>query len=433
MTHFIKTILQLEDPNLIFDADKTEKKAYKGIQSLFFYAKLCPDKACCPHCQNNSNLVRNGSKASRITLVSVSGLPAYLILKKQRYVCKACQKSFTAQSPIVDRDSFISNRVKQLIMDKATEVLTKKYIAKISHVSDHTVARVIKEKAKPLRQRPLDSLPKHLAFDEFKSVKSVENAMSFIMINNETHRLVDIVADRKISHLSDYFLKFSLEDRQAVETVCIDMYQPYMRLIESTFPNAKIILDRFHLIQALNRELNRYRIKVMNGCKHKNPRLYNKFKRYWRLFLLSPDQLKSGEYMSFPLFDWMTNTDYIVEYLLSKDESLKATYYTVHQLSEAIRNNRFDQFQTVLHLSLQSKKLGKGLKRVLRSFKKYLKYVGNTFDYPHISNGPIEGFNNKIKVLKRQAYGYRNYKNFRDRILLTTKLYLPKQEKTQVV
>lgn len=56
--------------------------------------------------------------------------------------------------------------------------------------------------------------------------------------------------------------------------------------------------------------------------------------------------------MSFPLFDWMTNTDYIVEYLLSKDESLKATYYTVHQLSEAIRNNRFNQFQTVLQFSL---------------------------------------------------------------------------------
>lgn len=125
-------------------------------------------------------------------------------------------------------------------MDKATEVLTKKYIAKISHVSDHTVARVIKEKAKPLRQRPLDSLPKHLAFDEFKSVKSIENAMSFIMINNETHRLVDIVADRKINYLSDYFLKFSLEDRQAVETVCIDMYQPTCALLNQLFLTLKL-------------------------------------------------------------------------------------------------------------------------------------------------------------------------------------------------
>lgn len=50
----------------------------------------------------------------------------------------------------------------------------------------------------------------------------------------------------------------------------MDMYTPYMEVVRGVFPNAKIIIDRFHLVQALNRELNKLRIEVMNA----NP-LYN--------------------------------------------------------------------------------------------------------------------------------------------------------------
>ncbi|PMC79457.1 hypothetical protein CJ191_06310, partial [Aerococcus viridans] len=65
-----------------------------------------------------------------------------------------------------------------------------------------------------------------------------------------------------------------------------------------------------------------------------------------------------------------------------------------------------------------------GLKRVLRTFIKLQRFIGNTFKYKHLTNGRIEGLNNKIKVFKRIAYGYRNFQNFRTRILLTNKLYL---------
>ncbi|WP_392450424.1 transposase [Staphylococcus massiliensis] len=54
----------------------------------------------------------------------------------------------------------------------------------------------------------------------------------------------------------------------------------------------------------------------------------------------------------------------------------------------------------------------------------------NTLNHPMITNGPIEGINNKIKLLKRNAYGYRNYANFRDRILLMSRLYKLRQRKT---
>ncbi|WP_211236681.1 transposase, partial [Atopobacter phocae] len=69
--------------------------------------------------------------------------------------------------------------------------------------------------------------------------------------------------------------------------------------------------------------------------------------------------------------------------------------------------------------------LPKSLKTVLRTFKHYNTYIQNTFIYPQLTNGPIKGLNNKIKVLKRNAYGYRNYSHFKNRILLMMRLYAP--------
>ena len=80
-------------------------------------------------------------------------------------------------------------------------------------------------------------------------------------------------------------------------------------------------------------------------------------------------------------------------------------------------------------LTVNSKQLSDGLNRVLQTFKKLLPYIQNTCEYPTLSNGPIEGINNKIKVLKRNAYGYSSFTHFRNRILLMSKLFTPTTKK----
>ncbi|MGY3725500.1 transposase [Granulicatella balaenopterae] len=69
--------------------------------------------------------------------------------------------------------------------------------------------------------------------------------------------------------------------------------------------------------------------------------------------------------------------------------------------------------------------ISEGLRRIIRTFTKLSLHIENTFYYPKYTNGPIEGLNNKIKVLKRNAYGYRNYTHFKARIFLMMKLYVP--------
>ena len=70
-----------------------------------------------------------------------------------------------------------------------------------------------------------------------------------------------------------------------------------------------------------------------------------------------------------------------------------------------------------------------GLKRVLKSFRNFLPEIMNALNHPGRSNGPIEAINNNIKVLKRIAYGYRNFYNFRNRILIKFKLLAKKKHR----
>ncbi|WP_278319704.1 transposase [Garciella nitratireducens] len=108
------------------------------------------------------------------------------------------------------------------------------------------------------------SLPKHLCFDEFKSVKSAAGSMSFLFCDSTSRNIVDIVEDRRLHVLKNYFLRYSKKARLSVKTIVIDMYSPYISLIKVLFPKAKIIIDTFHIVQLFSRALNKTRIKIMN-------------------------------------------------------------------------------------------------------------------------------------------------------------------------
>lgn len=431
MKNFILSVLQIKENNIDFTHTAVEEVVHKGIKSLFITAKLTYDPPHCPECgciNAQFNIVKNGTRASRITLPHISGLPAFLKLAKQRYLCKACGHSFTAETQIVDRHCHISTRTRQWIAHQCNQRLTEQYISEMASVSTTTVRRVIDQTAQAIRQRPTHALPQHLSFDEFKSVKSVDSAMSFIFCDAVSHRVIDIVEDRKQSALMRYFLRYDRSARYRVKTVTIDMYAPYINVVQACFPNAKLIIDPFHLVQALNREVNRTRIRVMNQYRHTDRPLYNKFKRYWKLLLKHPKHLSRTEYKKYRLFqEWKTSHG-IVKYLLDVDNTLDSNHEYAHALAEALKNGNIGQFNALVHTA-PAQPLSPGMRRVLRTFKKYSEYITHTLEYPTLTNGPIEGINNSIKTLKRVAFGYRNFAHFRDRILLMTRLYQPESKR----
>ncbi|HEA0046732.1 TPA: transposase, partial [Staphylococcus aureus] len=220
MFNIILESFDLEDKNIVFEG-KLEKIEYKGRRCFFYYAKLIYTPEVCPHCDcknMNGNLIKNGTKTSRITMPKISEYPAYIMLSKQRFKCKTCERYFTAETPEVDKYCYISRRTRKSVINKSSEIRSEKSIAKSCSISGTTVSRIINEAAQSLHQSPYSALPEHIMMDEFKSVKNVSGKMSFIYADAQTHHIIDVVEDRRISELKKYFYRFSLEDRKQVKT-----------------------------------------------------------------------------------------------------------------------------------------------------------------------------------------------------------------------
>ena len=100
-----------------------------------------------------------------------------------------------------------------------------------------------------------------MSWDEFGFKKG---DLVFIAQNYETNELITILDNRRQTTIRNYFLKYPLEDRQKVQFITMDMSGAYIPLARRLFPNAKIVLDRFHIIQHLGRAFLKTRIAIMN-------------------------------------------------------------------------------------------------------------------------------------------------------------------------
>ena len=79
--------------------------------------------------------------------------------------------------------------------------------------------------------------------------------------------LIDIFEDRSLNSLPEYFSRFSLEARNNLKYICMDMYSPYISLVKSIFPESEIVLDKFHIVNLVSRAFNQTRISIMNSLK----------------------------------------------------------------------------------------------------------------------------------------------------------------------
>lgn len=161
--------------------------------------------------------------------------------------------------------------------------------------------------------------------------------MSFHMCDGITGKTIDIVEDRRLDNLIKYFFYYDYKARNCVQFIIIDMYSPYVSLIKKMFPNAKIIIDKFHLTQLISRSLNKTRISVMN----KNKKHYRKLKRYWRLILKSKDELDISKWKKYTCFEHLMTQSDIVDYLINIDKELKQTYLIYQDILYSFKANNF--------------------------------------------------------------------------------------------
>ncbi len=128
---------------------------------------------------------------------------------------------------------------------------TKQRKEVLSYVQDNYILDLLNIKDENIKLYK-NYLPEILSFDEFKSVKSADGAMSFHMVDGKTGKTIDIVEDRRLSNLIKYFGYYSHKARSKVKLIVIDIYSPYISLIQKMFPDADIIIDKFHLTQLIS-------------------------------------------------------------------------------------------------------------------------------------------------------------------------------------
>ena len=414
----ILDLLNIKDKNIklidnFYKMEKIDNIDYKIIEAKLSYEPLYCSKCGCVF-DENSTYEKNGFKTSDILMLDVANYGCILRLHKQRFICHSCNKKFFATTKIVDEGCFISNQVKYAIALELKNKISEKDIAKRYRVSPNTVERIIDSyyETKKLYKH---HLPEVLSFDEFKSVKSADGAMSFHMVDGKTGKTIDIVEDRRLNSLLTYFSYYTHKARSKVKLIVIDMYSPYISLIKVMFPNAEIIIDKFHLTQLISTALNKTRVMLMK----KDKKNYNKLKRYWRLILKPRNELDISKWRKYRCFDSLMTQQDVVNYLINTSEKLRQTYEVYQNILSAIQSN--DYLELKKALNTQNDKISNYMKTSIKTLKKYLPYIKNTLSNPY-HNGFVEGNNNFIKVIKRIAFGFRSFRRFKARIMICKNL-----------
>ncbi|EOS7927081.1 ISL3 family transposase, partial [Enterococcus hirae] len=256
------------------------------------------------------------------------------------FKCKTCQRTFVADTSVAEKHCFISQKVRWSVVTRLKENTSMTEIARQKNISTSSVYRVMKRFYRPLNPFK-QTLPKVLCFDEFKSVRSVASAMSFIMMDGQGHELLDIVENQRLPYLERYFSRFSLATRKNVEFIVIDMYAPYVSLVKKLFPNAQLIIDRFHIVQHIGRTFLNHRVKETNARLKSTSQyqrgLGKKMKRYWKLLQKEEAKLNDEKRVWRASFkDYLTESE-IVDRLLATCPNLRQGYQLYQDVLYAVK------------------------------------------------------------------------------------------------
>lgn len=425
MTHtdYTKKILNIEDENIYFYDDCLEIKEIKGIKTKLFHGYLTYTPEYCPRCgcvnEGFNDIIKwNFKRNCKIKVTKVANYNTILLLDKQRFFCKNCNRTFIASTNIVDFHKQISNDTKLSIILDLMNKGSEKDISKRNNVSTNSTNRILNEISNDTIIKNNGLLPEILGIDEFSATKDTISKLAFIIVDQTNKNIFDINNSKNSLDIDKYFRNYSKRERDKVKFITLDLYKPYYKLMHSLFRNAILIPDRFHIVIQVRNALDKTRIKF---CIKSNPN-YTKLKKYWKLILKDKRQLDKDNKKYQKCFNKEMSQYDIVNYLLNTNEELYETYQIYQYILYSIDIRNKDIFLSII--KGKNLKVSKYMKKALKTFKNMKEYILNAFDYEY-SNGIIEGTNNLIKQIKHTACGYRKFKHLKARIMLIKGLLNP--------
>ena len=393
-------MIQLRKNNItdLLDLQEAIVDKEKYSKNLIEVWISCPVKVhVCPCCKEKTSRIHDYYLRS-FNHISVGKRNTRIYYKQRRYLCTNCGKRFAEKNSFIEKFYRHSNEVVNSVFDDLTDIRNFSQIGKDNNMSAQNVIRLM-SKFMPIFHNTTH-LPEAIGIDEFRG-NAGGNKFQVAITDLKTHKVIDVISTRSGEALRHFFKNIS--NAKQVKLVAMDLSMFFKNIIQEAFPNAKIVADTFHFTRLMHWALDNVRKDVQKGLP-KDMRLY--FKHSKSVLHRRINELDMDKYQQ-------------LSRMLEYDENLRWAYSIVQMLFQVIdEKNPYKKVMLFKEFMTYSSKCDlPEFNKHLQTYFKWHKYIINSF-YTNYSNGITEGLNTKIKTLKRISFGFRNFKNFRLRILM---------------
>jgi len=355
-------------------------------------------KAQCPRCGQTTPKVHDRRKQSKQDR-AIRDKPVFLHLVKRRFRCLWCGKVFSEPDDVFGIRRRSSRRFREHLGQEGFNQTISR-LARKEGVGQGLVRRCVTEEAgKNLIRDGTSETPEFIGVDEFAVKKG--HIFNTVVCDIKGKRVMAVLEGKGSSRLAGYLS--SLPEPHRVKAVAIDMHSPFRDAVRKSLPEAKVVADKFHVIRHFNQALDKARFSDQ-GEGLKTGRRRELFKNRFTL-LKAEERLTDADKKKLTPIFWaypeVRNAWQIKENLRRcyKATTRQEAELELTELEDRIDRSPFKRFKS-LHPTI----------------REWREAILNYLDYP-ITNGFVEGKNNRIKTIKRMAYGYRNTANLGLRIL----------------
>jgi len=352
---------------------------------------------CCPSC-GKSHLRSKGRYLRQVRHEDIGMRPCMLVLEAHKWLCQDCGRHFRQRFTGIQPCQRSSEAFQHSIYLQHLDGINRSRLGRREGIGAATVERYFERGLqRQFAEWHPQECPKILGIDEHFFTRKKGYATTLCDLRN--HKIYDVVLGRSELSLEAYMT--SLKGKDQVQIVAMDLSATYRALVRKYFPQAQILADRFHVIRLVNhhflncwRELdpvgsrNRGLLKLMRHHQH----------------TLSPEQvLKLEVYLAqWPAFKAIYQfKQNLAELLCKRSRSRKQCHKLVHRLFAAIAELKTCPMPQLVQLG-----------QTLFSWKEEIALMWRFTR----NNAITEGFHNKMELINRQAYGFRNFENYRMRV-----------------
>jgi transposase len=353
---------------------------------------------CCPHCKQQTFSCYD-SMRRLIEDMPMSGKRVFLDLPIFRLYCSTCKKVLTEYLTFLQPYQRYTNRFIHFIHHLCA-ISTVKEVSEMTGLHWNSVQRIDQQYLETHLNHSKWEDIKTLCIDEV-SYKKHHHYLTIIS-DCETGQIIEIIEGRSYQNVAKVLKKIKRKARLKIKWVSVDLWKPYLKIIHQYFPNAQIVLDKFHLIGQLNKAIDTIRKDEQMTQEGEGRRILKNSR--W-LFLYGQENLNESQSQRLNTITNLNQNLYQAYLLKEEFRSI------MNELRESEGRTAIIQWiESVMATNLEP------LKKFARLIKRHLQKLLNYFVHP-IASGLAEGLNNLIATVKKKAYGYRNMKYFKLKIL----------------